>query len=140
MTNTMYTLGPWAIGKPHAVSIGGYDSPISCISVERPNFVAGGGVALVRIRNPEEATATANLIAAAPELLNALIMLVGWKAAGAPASDLVFAQARAAIIKATASGNTDEIKSTFESEQCPICGDCHDANSVPFTCQTGDGA
>lgn len=26
-----------------------------------------------------------------------------------------------------------------EAEQCPICGDHHEADAVPFTCQTGDG-
>ena len=39
----------------------------------------------------------ARLIAAAPELLEALEMLVGWEEIGTPASDVCFSHARAAI-------------------------------------------
>lgn len=42
----------------------------------------------------------ARLIAAAPEMLEALEMLVGWEETGSPLSDVCFSQARAAIAKA----------------------------------------
>lgn len=44
--------------------------------------------------------ANACLIAAAPEMLNALEMLVKWEETGTPVSDVCFAQVRAAIAKA----------------------------------------
>ena len=42
----------------------------------------------------------ARLIAAAPEMLEALEMLVGWEESGIPASEVCFSLARAAITKA----------------------------------------
>ena len=44
--------------------------------------------------------ANARLIAAAPDLLEALELLVGWEETGTPLSDVCFSQARAAIAKA----------------------------------------
>ena len=44
--------------------------------------------------------ANARLIAAAPELLEALEMLVGWEETGTPVSDVCFSKARAAIARA----------------------------------------
>ena len=44
--------------------------------------------------------ANARLIAAAPELLEALEMLTGWEETGSPVSDVCFSHARAAIAKA----------------------------------------
>lgn len=44
--------------------------------------------------------ANACLIAAAPELLEALELLVGWEETGTPVSEVCFSKARAAIAKA----------------------------------------
>ena len=46
----------------------------------------------------------ARLIAAAPELLEALEMLVSWEETGTPVSDVCFSQARTAIAKAKGGG------------------------------------
>jgi hypothetical protein len=43
----------------------------------------------------------ARLVSAAPDLLNALQMLVAWDQTGQPPSNVCFAKARAAIVKAT---------------------------------------
>ena len=87
MTNGQHTPGPWFIVS---------DEP-DCVST-------AGHRALMELQDDDyidcNSEANARLIAAAPDLLEALEMLVRWDETGEPVSNLCFAQARSAILKA----------------------------------------
>lgn len=75
------------------------------VVIDELNCVSTAGrKALADLRDDEfidcNTEAQARLIAAAPELLHALELLVQWDETGTPVSDVCFARAREAIAKA----------------------------------------
>lgn len=94
-----HTPGPWFVfGNGHCV--GGPVGPLG-----NSSGAAEAGVALcgMQLRTPKEAAANARLIAAAPELLEALIALTTPGEARDTSIASNYAKARAAIAKATGS-------------------------------------
>ena len=87
MNTALDAPGPWFVVT---------DEP-DCVSL-------AGKRALQDLRDHEfidcNTSANARLVAAAPELLEALEMLVAWDETGHPVSEVCFATARAAIAKA----------------------------------------
>jgi len=65
-----HTPGPWTVGETIEVSIG--TNQISALSIGNFEYCAGGGVALIHVKQPDFTKANACLIAAAPDLLAAL--------------------------------------------------------------------
>lgn len=75
------------------------------VVTDEPDCVSTAGKTTLAALNDDEfidcnTEANARLIAAAPDLLEALEMLVKWEKTGNPTSDLCFYRARAAIAKA----------------------------------------
>lgn len=73
MSRSEYTPGPWIVARRLGCRVDGQKERTEFFSVERPDCIAGGGVALVHARHTD---ATAHLVAAAPELLEALGQIV----------------------------------------------------------------
>ena len=71
LTEGQHTPGPWEVtAKKLQVQFRGRpDGWFSFISVERPGFHAGGGIALVHVKGHADSDANARLIAQAPDLL-----------------------------------------------------------------------
>ena len=87
MKTGQYALGPWFV------------------VVDEPDSVSTAGKkALAELQDEEfidcNTQANARLVAAAPDLLEALEMLVSWEETGTPVSDVGFTLARSAIAKA----------------------------------------
>jgi hypothetical protein len=103
MSDTKHTPGPWAILDDKEPSAPGIEAPsveFSVVVIGYPQHDAGDDAG-VHGRTPEEKMANACLIAAAPELLEALEMMV-LDFSDYPASERfhAFDLARAAIAKA----------------------------------------
>ena len=87
MNIAAYAPGPWFV-----------------VSDERDCVSTAGKKTLMELEDVEyidcNSKENARLVAAAPDLLEALEMLVRWEETGTPVSDQCFAKARAAIAKA----------------------------------------
>lgn len=92
-----HTPGPWHVCKPSARSLPHIKSADGIYVMDAP---ARNGKQHAKVRQ----LADARLIAAAPELLEALQLIVQWDAAGMALLDHHIARANAAIAKATKEG------------------------------------
>jgi hypothetical protein len=72
-TNATHTPGPWRVSDHRVTAALFPESRASFLSVEAAGFVAGGGIALVHLKiDTDVSVANARLIAAAPDILQAL--------------------------------------------------------------------